>query len=56
MSLRQRIIKSEKELPALKSRKKLDPLISWIIEHNYEFRECFKQLHRLKWKAEKDIH
>lgn len=49
MSIRQRLIKSERALPEkLKGReKKLDPIISWLVKNTEKFKECIKQLWRL---------
>ncbi|MEI1420932.1 hypothetical protein EFK13_06675 [Bacillus cabrialesii] len=59
MKIRQRIIKSEKVLSTIKSKQgknEINPVLSWLIENNREFRECLKQLWRLRWKAEQGTY
>lgn len=58
MRLRQRIYKSEKVIP-IKSKQKaseLEPRFLWLIKNDEEFKECLKQLWRLKIKAEQDSY
>lgn len=59
MKIRQRIIKSEKVLSAIKlkqQKNEINPLFSWLIENNEEFREYLKQLLRLRWEAEENTY
>lgn len=58
MRLRQRLIKLENVLPYKSNQEEngLDVIVSYLIENNEEFKECFKKFWRLRWKAEQNTY
>lgn len=54
MSLRNRITKLEKFLPAKSKQEKKEfaPIISWLIQNNEDFRECIRKFWRLGLNVE----